>query len=215
MSRILPARRGQQSTAVGFGLAAVALLLAVPACSNGDQPSPFPTSTGHAGTAPPRTVTGGPAGSPSTGAGTPASWPELPAVARAHTPAGAEAFARYYFVAVNYAWTRPDPTIIAALASPACKSCANDESLAASLLAKGERYRDDPGETPSSQLVKNGLTNPQDVEVVWRSKGLDVVDGEGTVVRTESHASAIFRVSLSWTGDVWRVRKIYVDTVGK
>ncbi len=204
------ARRGLIAS---FGLAMVAALTA---CTSGDPPSLSPPSNGHAGTAPPSTVTGGPAGSPSTGAGTPASWPELPAVARAHTPAGAEAFARYYFTARNYAWTRPDPTILTAISERGCKTCVNDVGFAAELQSRHQRYGGAPGErrhvTAGQREVdpaagRDARVAIQEPVVSWTRRGM--------WSRPTPEAAAIFRASLDWTPTGWRMRELYISEVGQ
>ena len=59
--------------------------------------------------------------------------PKFPAVAKKHTPEGAEAFVRYYLESVNYAWAKPDLTALPPLGESDCESCVNLQETAKSI----------------------------------------------------------------------------------
>jgi Family of unknown function (DUF6318) len=207
------ARRGPLallSLLAGWVLVGLVLLAG---CGGSDPAPPQPTS--HPGTlATPGTASGSGSPSADTATATPASWPQVPAKAKAHTARGAEAFARYYFTAMNYAWTRPDPTIFTAIALPSCKSCANDQAFAADLLSKHRRFASAPGRIVATN-PNFGSGGRSSVSVVWRSAGLKIVDGANHTVEREDPTSAVFEAAVKWTDDGWRIEKVYVTQRGK
>ena len=106
---------------------AASLLLA--ACGGDAKPGASPSSTSTsspATTAPPTTA------SPTTD-------PNIPVAARAHTPAGAEAFVRYFYSQLNVAWSKPQAGLISVLSAPTCKTCVNFEAEALKSVATKER----------------------------------------------------------------------------
>ncbi len=77
------------------------------------------------GTASPSVSSASPSASPSpspTPSASP-SGPEVPAAAREHTDAGAEAFVKFFFEQFNEAWTEPQSGLIEGLSDPECKFC--------------------------------------------------------------------------------------------
>lgn len=60
---------------------------------------------------------------PATPTPTAPSTPTLPALAHQETPAGAQAFARYYIEAINLAWHKKDGQAIRSNSSTACIAC--------------------------------------------------------------------------------------------
>jgi hypothetical protein len=101
---------------VHITVAVAAVALTAVACSGSDpEPSPVPTGTPASVTSVPSTPATSPAPTP-----TPAA-PTLPAAARADTPAGAEAFARFYIVTQDYANRTGDTKLLRSLGQ--CPGC--------------------------------------------------------------------------------------------
>lgn len=99
---------------VRIALATFVVLALGAACDGGDPaPSPLPSTTTAAGTTAPATST--PAPTPT------ASPPTLPAVARQDSPAGAEAFARFYIQTLDYSYQSRDTQLLRQLAR--CSGC--------------------------------------------------------------------------------------------
>ena len=113
---------------------AVSMLLA--GCGGDAKPAASPSST--APSSPPTTTS-----APTTTA-TPTTDPNIPAAARAHTPAGAEAFVRYFFERLNVAWTAPSAGILSPLCQPSAIACAANEKTATRLVSEGHRYDGNP-----------------------------------------------------------------------
>ena len=115
-------------------LLAASILLA--GCGGDAKPDPSSSST--TGSAP-TTTTAAPTTSASPTTASPTTDPNIPAAARAHTPAGAEAFVRYFYRAAEH---RLDPParrdLVPALPSlPSCKTCTAFEKTANRLVKTG------------------------------------------------------------------------------
>lgn len=65
--------------------------------------------------------------------------PGLPAVARTRTPAGAAAFARYFYEQLRPAYDARDPSALAAMSAPGCEACAR--YVASVTTARDQRQR--------------------------------------------------------------------------
>jgi hypothetical protein len=216
MSRRSPARRGSltsSSLSGALGLVtAISLGLGLAGCSGSDAPPQLapPGTVGTPGTPDPSS----PSGTAPSATADP-SWPPIPAAAKAHTPAGAEAFARYYFTALNYAFTHPDPTIFDSIALPGCKSCANHKETAEGLSRHGWRYLNAPEKVVATNPDPAQSKDTQDVSVVFRSVSGTVVNANNQVVDRKPKDSAIFSLHIKWETADWRVAEIYVSEVGK
>lgn len=109
-------------------------------CSGGDP--------GPATTAPPVTSTAATTttAQPTTMTPTPTATVDpviakIPAAARSHSRAGAEAFGRFYMEQVNQAFTQADPNALVGLARPTCKTCSSFLAGAKELRAKGIHHQ--------------------------------------------------------------------------
>ena len=160
---------------------------AKPGASSSSTPTSSPTTT-----APP-TV------SPTTD-------PNIPVAARAHTPAGAEAFVRYFFVQLNVAFGQPKTGLVSALSDPTCKTCLAFEGTAADLASKRQHYRGD-----AFALESVGSIGESEVLVVGTQPPGAVVDINGSVVKSRTEAQPIkFSVAVAWFSQGWRIREIRV-----
>ncbi len=137
---------------------------------------------------------------------------DVPAEARVNSPAGAMAFARYFFAQVNKAYTTPQAGLIAPLSTPNCKSCDSFEQMAAGFVAEGQRYNHqaleivevspNPGAGPTGMLL---------VDVVAHQLPASVVSNSGTTVRTITERRGIFVVRLARGDGFWTVDTIQVQ----
>lgn len=182
-------RRGSPIWAV---LAAAVLVVA--GCSGGEEPPPPPKSssvTSQTTTA--TTSTAAPSG--------------IPAAARAHTPAGAVAFVRYFIERVNYAWTTPQPGAISALSEQACKSCADLEKTAGELALLRHRY-DAPVVSVASLTNVASKPGIETVLFVGSQRKANVVDAAGRVVSSDPQQSSRRIFVLAWHQQRWSVAQI-------
>ena len=116
-------------------VAILAASILLSACGGGAKPDP------SSSTSSPTTSTSAPTVSVSPTTAGPTIDPNIPAAARAHTPAGAEAFVRYFYSQLNIAWSKPQAGLIAGLSAKTCKTCAALEGTAWDLTAKRQHYQ--------------------------------------------------------------------------
>jgi outer membrane murein-binding lipoprotein Lpp len=171
------------------------LLLA--GCGGDAKPDASSSST----TASSTTTTALPTTSPTTD---PTTDPNIPVAARAHTPAGAEAFVRYFFDQVNIAWTTPKPGLLPQLCKASSKSCKSFEDTAVQLKAAGNHYDGMPVTTQSVAAL-DAPGGRQSILYLGRQEKRNVVDSTGRVVSTDQQKTVRFEVALEWTPSGWTI----------
>ena len=155
-----------------------------------------------------RTLTASPTTTaPSTAS--PTTDPNIPLAARAHTPAGAEAFVRYFFDQVNLAWSTADPSLLPALSEPGCKTCDAYTSSVASYRTKNQHYQGEFFTVSSISSLGKGPKG-EEVLVVGKQERGAIVDQAGNVVDTSVAQSGKFVVSLRWDGTGWKTVELQV-----
>jgi Family of unknown function (DUF6318) len=199
---------------LSLGCALVLVTMLVAGCSSSSPPPVDPPGT--PGTLSTPFVSGTSGGSEtSKGTADPSSWPPVPAAANAHTPKGAEASARYYFTAVNYAWSTPDPTVLRPLATANCKSCANYVKNTELLVRLSERWSHDSVHVVTSEALPTNSPDRVNAMVAWRSPATPIVDFSGKTKSTSPKQGAISEFAMKWRDNHWLVDKIYVSEVAK
>jgi len=180
-------------------LLAVSILLA--ACGGDAKPEPSSSST----TASSPTIT-----TPApTASASPTADPNIPAAARAHTPAGAEAFVRYFYAQLNRSWMTADPALLPPLSEPGCKTCAAFTATAASFRSKSQHYKGEIFSITSIGALGSGPKG-QEVLVIGRQEPGAVVDQSGTVIERSAAQAGKFIISLRWTGTGWTAAELQV-----
>lgn len=196
---------------VGRLVAVGSVALALAGCSSSDaDPGRTPVATPTA--VPSSPTTSGTASSPRSSSASPSVAVSIPAAARAHTTAGAEAFARHYLAQVNRAWTIPDPTLLDGLASPRCKSCQNFLATAKSLQEDSLRYSGQPLSLSPSILLPESTTDIVFVQFVYTQQAAKVLGESGQVTREVPRESALSQFEIQWQSGQWRIREIKVVT---
>jgi hypothetical protein len=176
---------------------AASLLLA--ACGGAAKPDASSTSTSPSTSTSAPTVSDSPITAPTID-------PTIPAAARAHTPAGAAAFVRYFYSQLNIAWSKPQTGLISALSAKTCKTCAALEGTTADLAAKRQHYR---GEVLAVKTI--GSIAESEVLVVGEQPIGAVIDVTGAVVKSGTKAQLLkFVVTVTWSSEGWRVEEIRV-----
>lgn len=135
----------------------------------------------------------------------------MPAAAKRHTPAGAEAFTRFYFAALNYAQGTLDTEVLARLRTGACDGC---QGVVDNIDSVRKRHGTVHGgeETIHHVVVSRlraGDLRPFEVVVKCTATKQAVRFPNG---RSE-HATAArttFRLVLYPTGDSWQVGTLAV-----
>ncbi|MFC8524735.1 DUF6318 family protein [Pseudarthrobacter sp. NPDC057230] len=123
------------SRAVRSGAAAlvIGLSLALSGCNSGGSPGPGGTSSPVAAETPTASTTPTPTPTPSavykpadaSGPAQNVPVPVLPEVAKTETREGLEAFTRYWFELLNFAYQTGDISSVQAVTSPNCEFCSN------------------------------------------------------------------------------------------
>jgi hypothetical protein len=188
-----------------------AALLAIPlaasmlltGCGGDSKPDASPSST--ATSAP--TTTPAPTTSVSpTPTATRTTDPNIPAAARAHTPAGAGAFTKYFYSQLNIAWGKPQAGLISNLSTATCKTCANLEASAVDLASKHQRYRGDVFAVATVASVSKS-----EILVVGEQPPGAVIDSKGSVVKSKTKAQKTkFIVAIQWSSGAWHINEIKV-----
>jgi hypothetical protein len=194
-------------------LAAIGLVLVVAGCTSGGASGP-PTGTAGSTTAVTSTATASVAssGTDPTASPTGTAMPlptDVPAAAREHSAAGAEAFVRFFYRQVNRAWTQPAAGLIPPLCLNSSKSCVALEAIASELVTKRQHYDGDPGTITSVLALGSGAPQTISVDIRGRSERRNVVDSNGVVVSTDPLEDSHFEARLRWVGDGWRVMDIW------
>jgi len=188
----------------------VAVLLS--ACTTSSTtPTPTGSTSGSGGGNPSAIATA----STPTASETPTALPyptDVPAAARTHDAAGAEAFVKYYFELFNLAWTRPQAGLLAPLCQPTSKSCRANEAGAQNLVTNRERY-DGP---PLTELAIAGSIDADGTSLVrfnGRQEARKVIRADsGLVIASVPMQPAVFDISLVWTPMGWSISTIKTVT---
>ena len=180
---------------------AAAILLS--GCGGDAKPGATPSSTPAASPTTSSPATSSPVTS------SPATDPNIPAAARAHTPAGAEAFVRYFYSQLNRSWSTADPTLLPLLSESDCKTCAAFTSSAASFRSKNQHYNGELFSVSSISSIGMGPKG-QEVLVIGKQQPGEIVDQAGKVVETAVAQAGKFVISLRWTGSGWKVVELQV-----
>jgi hypothetical protein len=188
-------RRGR--ALVGASVVCAALVLA--GCDSTDDPTSAPTPTA---TNPTTSTT---SASPTTSAGpSPSQTSSIPAAARKHTPAGAEAFVKFFVNQSALAWTKPDSSLIRSISMDSCKSCASLARTAEELEADGQRYEHPPIRLESAEAL-SGKSDRVTVAANIRQIRVNVITDKGDVIRTDEAAQLQRTFLVVWGEGEWRV----------
>ena len=164
---------------------------AKPGASSSSTPTSSPTTT-----APP-TV------SPTTD-------PNIPVAARAHTPAGAEAFVRYFIERLNVAWTGPQVGILPPLCQASSKACAAYETTATRLTTQGHRYDENPVTIKAIGALDSASPNHLDVVANVVQEPRSEIDAAGKTIVTDKRKDLRLDFELLQTSQAWSVASIKI-----
>ncbi|WP_141788827.1 DUF6318 family protein [Oryzihumus leptocrescens] len=171
----------------------------------GGQAKPEASSSRPVPTAGTMTTASSPATSP-----TPAIDPDMPAAARAHTPAGAEAFARYFFAQFNASLQQAKPDLLGGLASDACKSCQAFIDTAVEYRTNGQHYSGEPFTVATVGAIDQQGNDETRVLVSGVQHPGAVVDASGKIVQQTKYQKGQFSVHLKWINGAWVAEELKV-----
>ncbi|MFV0463039.1 MAG: DUF6318 family protein [Nostocoides sp.] len=133
----------------------------------------------------------------------------LPAAARQHTNAGAEAFVHYYNDQLSKAWMTPQAGLLAPLSLPSCKSCRTWEQTAASLVANKE-HSDRPV-IVVKEVVYDSIEDAALVVLASGTQsGASLLNSRGEVVSTGTPKPVTFAYYVIWTSGEWKVQEVKI-----
>ena len=193
------------SSVVVLSLAGV---LALAGCSDDKKPVEGTTSTTTTTWAPSSTTSSPSTTTPPATTTGPVANPDVPAAARAHTPAGAEAFVRYFYDQANLAGRIPKVGLISKLSLPSCKTCATLEGFAQDNVAKGEHLGADLVTTVSANATASNGSGDQPVQFVGRQNVTNLIDKTGKVIETSQPGMVKTEVTLAWSDTGWAVATV-------
>lgn len=212
--RRMLARRAVVLTALGCALT-------VGGCSRGDADAaptrpvtptvvtsdPTPTTT-----SPQPSVTTTPSGSaaPTVSTGTVSVSVTVPAAARAHNAAGAEAFARFFLNLTNESWLAEHNPVQRQLTSPTCRTCGKFSETSSTLADDRLHYDGPPMSLGDAVRMPESTKDNSVVQFVFVQNKRLIVDVAGHVIREVPRRTALSQWEISWTSGAWRVDEIKV-----
>ena len=138
-----------------------------------------------------------------TPSATPSPSYSVPAEARAHTPEGAAAFARFYYQQLNRSYTQPAAHLLPPLGASTCEACASYNEFTKGLVDRGERVDPAPVEMVKVIVKKGSTSDRAIVEVQMRQVAAKVLDAKNAVVTTQEPKEYSVVLEILWEGDRW------------
>lgn len=130
----------------------------------------------------------------------------------ARTPAGAEAFVRYFWASYNHAFVTLDPAVVSRLSEPGCDYCT-------AVVERLQRFRESQIRVEGTRVrvrfvAAPPLRKPKEIVVVTV-----IEQDEGTFIRpdgVQEHSPRVGRgkslVGLRWKDGSWRVYDISIES---
>ena len=168
--------------------------------------------TGGATSVPATSTATSPSSGTATGSatGTLAYPADVPAEARVNSPAGAMAFARYFFAQVNKAYTTPQAGLIAPLSTANCKTCAAAEQNAIDYLASGRRYDRDALAVLEVSINPETLAQGHAIDVAAHQLPARIINTSGATTEQIKDVKAVFVLRVIRVGEAWRIDSVKV-----
>ncbi|WAH98904.1 DUF6318 family protein [Arthrobacter sp. MMS18-M83] len=135
--------------------------------------------------------------------------PVLPEAAKANSKEGVEAFARYWFLALSYAYETGDVAVWSAMTSAECVFCNRLKQGLESAYVKGRWIVGGKMTTPSASANFKSEALSQQVEIQTIQGQIDYYDADGSVGQpaTPSSNSASVLIAVFESGS-WKVKDL-------
>lgn len=183
---------------------AVSVVLALGASCEGGEPTPTTLPT-----APPST-SASPTTSPTPPTPTPSPTvpaPTLPAAARADSPAGAEAFARFYTQVLDYSSRTGQVQLLESLGN--CRTCRARSQGIENFFVEGGRVEGGGLTVVRSEVIRF-VKNAALVNIEYNQAAGKTIAGNGAVTSLSAMEAEIFTFTLSRMSGSWTVQKLQV-----
>ena len=199
-------------SARSFIIGSLATVLTLTACGNSTQPqSASPTvsvsASATATSSPSPTAVYRPADAKGKAENVPV--PVLPEAAKANSKEGVEAFARYWFQALSYAYETGDMAVWSAMTSAECVFCNRIKQGLESAYVKGRWVVGGKMTTPSVEVNFKSEALSQQVTIQTIQSQIDYYDADGSVGQpsTPPSNSAIVMIGAFESGS-WKVKDL-------
>jgi len=197
-------------TTAAAGAAALLLAAGLAACSGDPEPgSPLPTGEPVAsatGSAEPTGASPSTAGDPSASpTEQPVAVPTLPPEATTNDAAGAEAFIRYWFDAVNHAYGTFDVAPLEEISDEACGVCSSIASEVEDLAAQGTSVSGGSYVLEEVSAPAPDPTGVNIVSLVYTRQPLVFQDDETSTPAESPPPPVSVAAVLEWRGESWRM----------
>ncbi|MGL5859389.1 MAG: hypothetical protein ACRC35_13475 [Angustibacter sp.] len=133
----------------------------------------------------------------------------VPKQARAHTLAGAQAFAEFYEAQVNRAWMKPDPELIRPYALTECRGCRYYLDTAEYLKENLLRYESEPGSVSSVAYLPGSTKDKAVVGVNLVENATNIVGVDGKIVRRFERKTVALEFEMVWTENRWLLSRVH------
>lgn len=133
--------------------------------------------------------------------------PEFPAAAKKQTLKSAEAFVKYYYELLNYAFAKPAAGLLGPLGTSSCETCKAYEKIATGLVAKDQHYDGPMVKYEAARFNTNDVSNPW-VTFTGSQPGSRIVDAAGKTVHVSQESPLTIRLVLIWTDRGWRIQEV-------
>jgi len=135
--------------------------------------------------------------------------PNVPALARTNTVAGAEAFTAYFLTAANTSYRDLKPELLRPLVAGSCKTCAGFIEQIESYKAKSQHYEGN-FVTPTLITISTFESSRAVVFVSTDTKAAKVVSADGHVVEELPAETGNTTTYLTFDNASWTVTEIKV-----
>lgn len=135
----------------------------------------------------------------------------LPIAARRSDVAGAEAFARYFFDALNKAAQKPDADLLNNLFEQSCRTCIAMQNTVKQLQQQGRRYSADTIRVKQT-LVNNFASDNKSLQVVVEQLAVDIKSQSGKTLGRTPAGSGEFVAAMRFGDRGWQLTSLQTAT---
>lgn len=193
-----------------FAIASLAAALTLTACGNGGQPQAGETTTSSVSPSATSTPTPTPTAvyrpADAKGKAENVPVPVLPEAAKANSKEGLEAFAKYWYQALSYAYETGDLTSWSLTTSADCTFCTRLRQGVESAYAKGRWVVGGKMSTPSVAGIFKPEAPSQQVRIQSIQEQIDYYDADGSVGQPATPSSNTASVMIAvFESGTWKV----------